>query len=407
MLQNTGAERVDDVLIVGAGIAGSLLALVLGRMGRSVIVVDPRRDPPNVFRNEKLGTAQIALLKKLGVLSCFEAACWPAPGTPNAYPEDARPGLTDCGAPHREWLRGVRAAWPANVRFVEGTVESLALSDGVQTAVTADGEWLSARLAVVATGRMAHLLNGLGIEHRVISKGHSVCLGFSLQLAKPAPAQVIDAPAGSGVAYVSLFPMPGEMRVNTFSYRPLDDPWTRRMSADPIGCLSDLDPRLADLLEGATVVRRCEARGTDLYEATEFARPGLVLIGDAFHAPCPASGTGMLRILNDIDVLANAHLTPWLETPGMGWDKVEAFYADPAKTGLDAASLGKSIRGRRAVLSQSPYWRARRTLGALRRALAGWAEARSLDLEAARRSMSRWPSPFPATRSNATPAIWS
>ena len=290
-----------DVLIIGAGIAGSLLAFVLGRQGRKVVVVDPRRTPPPVFRNEKLGGAQIALLKKLGALSCFEAALWPAEGTPGAYPEGQRPALTDCGAPHQAWVMSVRQGWSPDVRFVEATVHHLDLSDDIQRATTTDGQRIEARLAVLATGRIPQLRQSLGVNCRTLSAGHSVCLGFSAVFDTSPPAQVVDAPRGSGVGYVSLFPMPGETRVNVFSYRALDDPWTRRMSADPMGCLSELDPRLAALFAGGRVVRRCEARGTDLYEVSGHRQAGLVLIGDAFHAPCPASGTGMLRILNDID----------------------------------------------------------------------------------------------------------
>jgi 2-polyprenyl-6-methoxyphenol hydroxylase-like FAD-dependent oxidoreductase len=355
----------DRVLIVGGGIAGSLLALVLGRAGRAVTLFDPRRAPPPVFRNEKLGDAQIALLTKLGVLHCFESACWP----PGAYPAEARPSLTDCGAPHQAWLASVRQAWPDTVRFVEATVDRLDASDDRQYVTTNTGECFDGRLAVLATGRMPQLRESLGVTCRTISAGHSVCLGFSATFERPAPAQVIHGPLGSGVSYVSLFPMPGETRVNVFSYRPLLDPWTRRMSRDPVGALSELDPAIATMLSGARVMRRCEARGTDLYAVNGHRRPGVVLIGDAFHAPCPASGTGMLRILNDIGVLARDHLPGWLSTPGMGRDKIAAFYADPVKRRLDQESLDSSLRGRGTVAGRSIYWRARRTLGQLKRRL--------------------------------------
>jgi 2-polyprenyl-6-methoxyphenol hydroxylase-like FAD-dependent oxidoreductase len=362
-------SQPDDILIVGGGIAGSLLALVAGRAGYAVTVVDPKRDPAPVFRNEKLGVAQSLLLSKLDALQCFEQALWPAEDDPHAYPAGQTPGLTDCGAPHQAWLASVRRAWPSSVRFVESTVETLDVSNDVQRAVTAQGEPLAARLAVLATGRMPGLRQSLGVECLILSAGHSVCLGFSVAFDDPVPAQVVDAPAGSGVGYVSLFPMPGETRINVFSYRPLADPWTRRMSADPIGCIAALDPRLARLLDGARLLRRCEARGTDLYEVSGHRQAGLILIGDAFHAPCPASGTGMLRILNDIDVLTRSHLPRWFETDGMDSTKIAAFYDDPEKRRLDDESIRSSLRGRNSVVGTSPYWRGRRLIGTLRRAL--------------------------------------
>jgi 2-polyprenyl-6-methoxyphenol hydroxylase-like FAD-dependent oxidoreductase len=99
-------------------------------------------------------------------------------------------------------------------------------------------------------------------------------------------------------------------------------------------------------------------------------QPGVVLIGDAFHAPCPASGTGMTRILNDVERLAGTHLPQWLATPGMGEDKIKAFYADPLKVAVDKASVTTSMMGRRSALDPSLLWRVRRTLGRLRRRIA-------------------------------------
>ncbi|MBE7217424.1 MAG: FAD-dependent monooxygenase [Caulobacteraceae bacterium] len=368
---------MDDkgpILIAGGGMAGSLLALVLARRGLAVTVVDPRRTPPPVFRNEKLGHAQIAILSRLGALAPFQAACWPQ----GAYPGH-RPELYDCGAPHQAWLAAVRAAWPASVRFESGTVAAARLGADRQAIVLADGRRLEGRLMVLATGRMPALAQALGIGRQVISPGHSVCLGFSVDAAGDPPARVLAAAFGSGLGYVSLFPMPGELRVNVFSYRSLDDPWTRRMRADPVAALAELAPEAAALLEGRAVVRRCEARGTDIYRARgHLQRAGLVLLGDAAHAPCPASGTGMLRILTDVEALADRCLPAWLATPGMGADKIAGFYADPAKRRCEAASLRSSLRGRAKATSAAPAWRLRRAASRLRGARALQATASAI-----------------------------
>lgn len=362
-------SSADQVLIVGGGMAGSLLALVLGRAGYDVVVFDPRRDPPPMFRNEKLGHEQIAILRRLGVVHCFETACWPPPGHRDAYPDDQRPHLADCGAPHHAWLTSVRAAWPANVRFVEAVIDRVETADDVQHVETSRGETFRGRLVVLATGRMARLHQTLGVSHRPISVGHSVCLGFSVALDRIVPARVITLPYGAGVGYVSIFPMPGETRVNIFSYRSMQDPWTRRMSHDPLGGLAQVCPAAAELLSGGRILRRCEARGTDLYAADGYRRAGMVIIGDAFHAACPASGTGMLRILNDVKLLAEIHLPRWWATPGVGRDKIMRFYADPAKRAVDRMSLSRSRRGRGSAVGRGPYWSAWRTLGRVRRAL--------------------------------------
>lgn len=356
----------NRILIVGGGMAGSLLALVLGRRGLPVTLIDPRRDPPAMFRNEKLGAEQIALLKDLGALSCFEAACWPD----GAYAGMDRPPLDACGAPHQVWLKSVRAAWPDSVTFVEGMVAQVDADGPEPNLILADGAVLRGRLIVLASGHMHQLHEQLGIGVRMLKPAHSACLGFSVAGDRFVPSQVHHVPFGHGVGYVSIFPMPAETRVNLFSYRPINDPWTRRMARDPVGALAEVSPGASRALQGLAVVRRCEIRGIDLYVTEGHKRAGVVLIGDSFHAPCPSSGTGMLRILHDIKILADGHLPRWLATPGMSASKIAAFYDDPAKRVLDARSLGGSLRGREWAVNSGLKWRIMRAARKLKQKIA-------------------------------------
>jgi 2-polyprenyl-6-methoxyphenol hydroxylase-like FAD-dependent oxidoreductase len=375
----TDAVSDDRIIIVGGGMAGSLLALVLGRAGHAVSLIDLRRDPPSDFRNEKLGIDQIAHLDALGVLSCFEEACWGEATTADA----PRPPLKDCGARYDRWIARIRAALPPTVTFVEGKVDEIETSDEHQTVILTTGERLDGRLVALATGRGERLRAGLGVERRTFSERHSLCLGFSVAVPadRQIEARICHGKFGDRIAYATVFPMLGEIRVNVFSYRDLDDPWVGRMRADPVGVLSETLPDLAPILAGLEVVRKLEALSTDLYGVRGQVRPGVVLLGDAFHAPCPASGTGMSRILNDVDRLANLHIPQWTATPGMGRDKIAAFYADPEKQRVDEASVKRSLHGRAVATSQSPYWRVRRSLCLLKRSLlpdrtaAAWPEA--------------------------------
>ena len=56
-----------DVAVVGAGLAGSLLALALARRGVRVAVIDPHAVHPADFRCEKLSADQAAMFESLGV----------------------------------------------------------------------------------------------------------------------------------------------------------------------------------------------------------------------------------------------------------------------------------------------------------------------------------------------------
>jgi 2-polyprenyl-6-methoxyphenol hydroxylase-like FAD-dependent oxidoreductase len=181
-------------------------------------------------------------------------------------------------------------------------------------------------------------------------------------------AQIFHGKPGGRIAYVTLFPMLEEARINLFCYHDLDDPWIAAMRQDPLAALSEAIPAARPFLADLDIVRKLEVRSTDLYAVEGHVQPGLVLIGDAFHSPCPSSGTGMTRILNDIERLTQVHLPAWLQTPGVGRDKIAAFYRDPAKRRVDGISLRRSLHGRASAVDNSLYWRIRRHVGALKRA---------------------------------------
>jgi 2-polyprenyl-6-methoxyphenol hydroxylase-like FAD-dependent oxidoreductase len=284
---------------------------VLGRAGVRVTLIDLKREPAPAFRNEKLGIDQIERLRRLGVLSCFQEACWGVAPTDGETPPPGKSPLKDCGARYDRWIERLRAAWPPEVEFIEGKVNAVSTSTDTQAAVLTTGERIEGRLLVIATGRGERLRQGLNMSRRVISERHSLCIGFSVALPTGddvRPANVVTAKFGSHHAYVTYFPMLDEIRVNLFSYRELDDPWVASVRKAPLDCLAQDFPEAAAALAGLAIVRAPEIRSTDLYASEGHIQPGVVLLGDAFHAPCPASGTGMTRILNDVERLAGTHL---------------------------------------------------------------------------------------------------
>lgn len=365
--QATSGPHADRVAVIGAGMAGSLLSLVLGRAGHPVTLIDVKREPASDFRNEKLGIDQIERLDRLGVLSCFEQACW----GDDAAPGDGPP-LKDCGARYDRWIARVRAAMPASVSFVEGKVDHIETSADRQVITLSSGETVTARLAALATGRGERLRSALGVTRTIISAKHSICLGFSVarraDAKRETAAQICYGQLGDRIAYVTIFPMLEEVRVNIFSYRDADDPWIRQMRADPLGVLAHTLPETRAALAGRAVVRPLEVRSTDLYAVSGHVQDGIVLLGDAFQATCPSSGTGVTRILNDVERLTQTHIPAWFSTPGIACEKIAAFYADPIKQAVDKDAMRRSIRGRKATLGSAPYWRARRTVAAFRRA---------------------------------------
>ncbi len=351
----------SDVIIVGAGFAGSLLALVLGRQGVGVSVVDLHRVYPSDFRCEKFSSAQLAILEQLGALEHLEGL---EPGP--------RRSLADRGLRYDRMVNAVRTAWPTSVRFFEARALEAAAGPQRQRVELSTGETLDGRLVVLATGRSEKLRKSLGIGRRTIRQRHSICVGFSI--APPSggfPFQTLvrqGERAGDHVAFASLFPMGGATRVNLFSYHDPRDIWTRRLREDPLAGLCQTFPKLAPVLGDARLVEPAEVRATDLYQSDDCVRPGLVLIGDAFGTSCPATGMGMTRILTDVRQLAQEHLPAWLDTPGMDEVKVAQFYADPIKRAADSLSARKAEIGRACATQTSVRWRLRRGLGRLAQA---------------------------------------
>ena len=100
-------------------------------------------------------------------------------------------------------------------------------------------------------------------------------------------------------------------------------------------------------------------RPADLYVSAGHRQAGVVLVGDAFGTSCPVTGTGAGKVFNDVQRLCNVHVPRWLASPGMGEEKIVAFYDDPVKCAYDA------FPGTRPIICApirptTAAWRARR-----------------------------------------------
>jgi 2-polyprenyl-6-methoxyphenol hydroxylase-like FAD-dependent oxidoreductase len=378
--------RETDVAIVGGGLAGSTAAAMLGRAGIRPVLIDPHPTYPPDFRCEKLDASQVALLYKTGLAGpVLRAATIDDEISVARFGRliDRRPNA-QCGFSYDTLVNTVRAEIPSGSAFIAGKVTAIETSPDRQTLMLSTGEFISARLIVLANGLNLALRHQLGIGREVLSACHSISIGFDLA---PVGRRSFDfraltyfpERAADRMAYLTLFPIGATMRANLFVYRAMHDPWLRQMKTAPQEALQALMPGLRRLT-GETEVSDVKIRPVDLVVSTNYRQAGIVLAGDAFATSCPAVGTGCNKVLTDVERLCNHHIPRWLASDGMGADKIAAFYADPLKVACETFSRNKAFFLRKLSTETGALWQSRRLMrfvggagvGALRRMQTRW-----------------------------------
>jgi 2-polyprenyl-6-methoxyphenol hydroxylase-like FAD-dependent oxidoreductase len=360
--------RYTDIAIIGGGLAGSTAAAMLGRAGIPAVLVDPHTDYPPDFRAEKIsGPAQLERLLRTGIAESvlprftFASENWIARF---GHLLDKAPSR-QFSFPYHALVNAIRAEIPGHVEKVCAKALTIATSPERQQITLSSDEVISARLVVLANGLNVGLRHQLGIQRQIISAAHSISIGFDVT---PVGRPSFDFPAltyfserpSDRIPYITLFPIGSRMRANLFVYRALDDPWLRELRQSPVATLNAALPRLRRITGTFDVAGEVKVRPVDLYVNTAFRRPGIVLVGDAFATSCPAAGTGIDRVLTDVERLCNAYVAEWLATDGMDTDKIASFYDDPVKCACDAWSAAKAFDFREVSISPSPYWTAQR-----------------------------------------------
>ncbi|MGE0521696.1 MAG: FAD-dependent oxidoreductase [Variibacter sp.] len=370
--------RRMDIAIVGGGLAGSLAAVMLGRAGADVTLIDPHEVYPPDFRCEKLDGSQIAVLHKTGLAPAVFKAASPDDEIVTARGGriiDRRPH-NQCGILYDDLVNTVRREIPAGVTVIVGKVTEIANGPDRQSLTLANGETLSARLVVLASGLNIGLRHMLGIERELLSASHSVSVGFDVSPAGQArfpfraltyyPQSIADR-----MAYLSLFPIQSGTRANLFLYRDMEDPLLRMLRTAPHEALLSLMPDLERVTGPLQVNGFVKIRPVDLCRMRNPLRDGVVLVGDAFATSCPAAGTGTNKVLTDIERLCNVHIPRWLLSPGMDSAKIKEFYDDPVKTETDAQAEAKAFFLRSLSTDPGLLWEARRQIRRIGHAAVG------------------------------------
>ena len=304
-----------DVVVVGAGPAGSAAAIFLRQRGRDVLLLDEARFPRDKICGESISPGAHRLLADLGVEPAVRVlAPFPLRGmaltSPDGtsfvgeYRDAAQPGL----AMRRDvfdkvLLDGARAAGAEVREGVRAT--GLVLEDGVVAGVTCENgagpETLRARLVIGADGRRSVVARQLGLlrEHRSLRK-------FAVR--------------GHWEAMDGLEDW-GEMHVGGGGYCGIAPLSPRRANvtfvldrAEMIGAGGDLEsfyretlrrwPRVVERLARASLLGPPRAIGPLALEASRVSAPGALLVGDSAGFYDPFTGEGVTLALRSAEMAA-------------------------------------------------------------------------------------------------------
>ncbi len=308
------SELRCDVLVVGAGPAGSTVATALARTGRDVVLAEARRHPRAKTCAEYASPRIAEELAALGIQG------WRTAAVPVEAMHVVR-GPTRVPITYRD-RRGPRTAWGldrigfddllaahaagAGVRVLEqtrfcGLTRAAGRISGA-TLVGPDGPLtVRARWLIGADGARSRVARELGVERTVVAPRR---LGLVARYDGSAALRDHgEMHVGTG-QYIGLAPTPGG-QLNVGMALPLDGTGT---AEERFAAAIDALPAVAARLDG--LHRRTPIRGSAPigHRVSRAAGPGWLLIGDAAGFIDPFTGEGIYRALRSARLAADAIL---------------------------------------------------------------------------------------------------
>jgi menaquinone-9 beta-reductase len=274
-----------DVVIVGAGPAGSSAALAARRDGASVLLLDRAEFPRDKACGDGIAPHTMDVLRDLGVTG-VEDGFAPVTALHLVGPTGAavtRPlARPDYTIPRKVFdARLVDAAVKAGAVLAKHTVRTIEERAG---SVVVDGE-ISARVVIGADGAYSQVRRTLGIPSNPDSSMALAIRGYT-PATEPAVQQIITAPAQQWPAYAWNFPI-GDGQANIGYGQLLHGSRINR---------EHLLERMAALLPGVDTAGATALRAHHLPLSTHRPVPGrgrLLLAGDAYSLINPFTGEGI------------------------------------------------------------------------------------------------------------------
>ena len=300
---------MENVVIVGGGIAGSALAILLGRLGARVELIEKRTFPREKACGEGIMPAGVAILEQLGLLESvggirFQGVVYHSSELRIEGPFPEIEGFPRFGLAQRRYrldqaLFQAAAATPGVQARSGVSVDRLLRENGRVTGVVAEDEEHRADLVVAADGSQSKLRSLLGWNAPSSQKRIGVRAHFRL------------AEGRAQSPWVNVFLLPGcELYVT-----PLPE---REVGVAALALGSSLDAPidrafrewrrssrfLTSYLDGAEQTTDVMATSPLGQQARRGSAPGILLLGDAAGSCDPITGGGMAQALLCATLLA-------------------------------------------------------------------------------------------------------
>ncbi|MEM1274267.1 MAG: UbiH/UbiF/VisC/COQ6 family ubiquinone biosynthesis hydroxylase [Pseudomonadota bacterium] len=368
-----------EILVAGAGLAGTLMALALSQAGFHSALIDAgdrdvQSEPGFDGRAYALSLSSVRMLEALGLWSDIAEDAEPILGI---RASDGRPGegashfFLDFDAAELEEgpmghivedriLRPALLSASANDPRIKIKAQSRIVDQdtGVRASVTlSDGETLSGRLLIGADGRESQVATRAGIQ-RTGWAYRQTALVAAIAHENPhhGIAHQFFMPAGP----LAILPLPGNR--SSIVWSEDSDAASKVFALPDAAFLDHLRPRFGDFRGEISLAGKRYRYPLGLSLADRFVAPGLALVGDAAHGIHPIAGQGLNLGFRDIAALAQVIAEAASRGEDIGASDVLARYQSWRR--FDTTALAVATDGfNRLFSNDNPILRGIRDLG--------------------------------------------
>lgn len=345
--------RNFDVCVVGAGAGGASAAHALSAKGLRVALIDPKGECGASFKAEKLEPDQITLLKELNLWQFVQPGSLPIKGV-SVYMDGRlreNVGIEQVGLRYEDFVNRLLTSLPLEVERFRGSVVKISGYLGARRLELSDGTCISGKLVVLASGANATISRGVGLKRSTLRNNHTLVFGFDLEISgsglQERGLNFYPKEGNLGVGYLTIFPVPGAARANLFAYFDVNSDWVRSMKGEPAVCLDRTFPFVRRVLGDYKISGNVSAASINLWTSVPETAADVIAIGDAFQSVCPATGTGVSKVLNDVAVLSSL-IDARIDLAEQSVASIaHGYYGSVRKQGVDARSLSRATNLRR------------------------------------------------------------